>query len=500
MSENNLQKLEPGVIKVALVTAFSAFIAILDGTIVSVAQPTFIETFNSTQDQVVWVMTAYTLALASVIPLTGWSAERIGTRNLYFIALTVFIVGSALCASSPSLGWLVAARVLQGLGGGMLMPLGTIIVTKAAGVERLARVMSFIGIPMLLGPILGPIIGGFILDHYSWHWIFLVNVPIGILALLYAYFVLPKEYQPHEEKFDFRGMLLLSPGLASLLYGLTSIADADNLFTKKIIIPILLGIILIGLFVLNTRATEHPLLELKVLKNKQYLVGIGIVILYMIGMFGVLVVLPLYLMLIRGETAMGTGLLLAPQGLGAMISMPIAGRLTDKFGAKFFVIPGLIIGAIGLALFYKLSLNTSYLYFGLALFITGIGSGMTMMPSMSTALKTLTPELVSKGSTLSSIIQQVSNSLGVALMTVIWTRSLGNKNSFYAMTSEKFKEKLAATPEPAKSVLTETQHHVLQNGADSVAKTCIVATVIVLVALIPASMLPKNSRPEQTTL
>ena len=167
---------------VAGVVVLGAIMSILDITVVAVAQRTFQETFDATQAQVAWTTTAYTLALATVIPLTGWAADRFGTKRLYILAIVLFTAGSALCATATSLEMLVAFRVLQGLGGGMLMPLGMTILTRAAGPERLGRVMAVLGVPMLLGPIFGPILGGWLIDVASWHWIFLINVPIGIVA------------------------------------------------------------------------------------------------------------------------------------------------------------------------------------------------------------------------------------------------------------------------------------------------------------------------------
>ena len=181
---------------VAGVVVLGAIMSILDITVVGVAQRTFQETFDATQAQVAWTMTGYTLALATVIPLTGWAADRFGTKRLYMLAVVLFTAGSALCATADQLEMLVAFRVLQGLGGGMLMPLGMTIMTRAAGPERLGRVMAILGVPMLLGPIFGPILGGWLIDIASWHWIFLINVPIGIVALVYAWRVLDRDDGP----------------------------------------------------------------------------------------------------------------------------------------------------------------------------------------------------------------------------------------------------------------------------------------------------------------
>ena len=228
-------KLDKHVLLVAGVVVLGAIMSILDITVVSVAQPTFQTEFDATPAQVAWTMTGYTLALASVIPLTGWAADRFGTKRLYMLAVALFTAGSVLCAAANSIEMLTAFRVLQGLGGGMLMPLGMTIMTRAAGPERIGRVMAVLGVPMLLGPIFGPILGGWLIDIASWHWIFLINLPIGIVALVYAAIVLPKDSPTPSESFDFVGMLLLSPGLALFLYGVSSIPEAGTVWDTKVL-------------------------------------------------------------------------------------------------------------------------------------------------------------------------------------------------------------------------------------------------------------------------
>lgn len=216
-------KIDAAVLKIAGVVVLGAIMSILDITVVSVALPTFQTEFGASYATVAWTMTGYTLALATVIPLTGWAADRFGTKRLYMVALALFTIGSGLCALADSIGMLIGFRVLQGLGGGMLMPLGMTMMTRAAGPERIGRLMAILGIPMLLGPITGPILGGWLIDDFSWHWIFLINLPIGVVALIYAALALPKDDPKPSESFDFLGMAMLSPGLALFLFGVSSL-------------------------------------------------------------------------------------------------------------------------------------------------------------------------------------------------------------------------------------------------------------------------------------
>jgi EmrB/QacA subfamily drug resistance transporter len=212
--------IDRALLAVASVVVLGTIMSILDTTVVNVAIRTLAVTFKTTLPTIQWVATGYTLALAAMIPLSGWIADRFGTKRLYMISIALFICGSALSGLAWSAGSIIFFRVLQGLGGGMIMPAGMTILTRAAGPQRIGRVMSIIGVPMLLGPILGPILGGWLVADVSWRWIFFINLPIGIVALALAARILPRDVAAHDQKLDLAGFLLLSPGLALAIYGL----------------------------------------------------------------------------------------------------------------------------------------------------------------------------------------------------------------------------------------------------------------------------------------
>ncbi len=467
---DNSDKLDKSVLMVAGVVVLGAIMSILDITVVSVALNTFQEEFNATAAAVAWTMTGYTLALASVIPLTGWAADRFGTKRLYLLAVFLFTAGSVLCATATSLEMLVLYRVLQGLGGGMLMPLGMTILTRAAGPERIGRVMAVLGIPMLLGPIFGPIMGGALIDAVSWHWIFLINLPIGIAAGVYAWIVLPKDDVEPSETFDWLGMVLLSPGLATFLYGVSSIPEHGTALAREVMVPMVIGILLIVAFVpwALSKRNIHPLVELRLFQNKNMTVAVIAMMLFALAFFGASLLFPLYFIQVRGEDALGAGLLLAPQGIGAMITMPIAGILADKIGPGKIVLVGITVITVGMAMFTQIGADTSYAYMLGALFIMGLGMGGTMMPIMTAALATLTAHNVARGSTLLNITQQVAASMGTALFSVILTNELKNGG------------------------VSVPPVELLDHMADSFATVFIVATVLVACCLIPAAFLPRT--------
>ncbi|WP_255945642.1 DHA2 family efflux MFS transporter permease subunit [Streptomyces odontomachi] len=462
-------KLDSSVLLVAGVIVLGGIMSILDITVVSVGLQTFQKEFSATSAQVAWTMTGYTLALASVIPLTGWAADRFGTKRLYLLAIILFAAGSSLCAAANSLEMLVTFRVVQGLGGGMLMPLGMTILTRAAGPERVGRVMAVLGIPMLLGPIFGPILGGWLIDAASWHWIFLINVPIGVIALVYAAIVLPKDHVQPSETFDWLGMVMLSPGLATFLYGVSTIPEAGTAWDRGVLVPAAIGLVLIAAFVpwaLHPR-NIHPLVDLRLFLNRSMSIAVIAMSLFAIAFFGASLLFPLYFQQVRGESALDSGLLLAPQGVGAMITMPIAGMLADKIGPGKIVLTGIAVITVGMGMFTQLEADTSYSYILTALFVMGLGMGAAMMPIMASALATLKDHNIARGSTLMNIVQQVAASIGTALFSVLLTNGL--------------KDIVPASPSDLRDQM-----------GDAYATVFVVAAILIAVVLVPAALLPRK--------
>jgi EmrB/QacA subfamily drug resistance transporter len=495
-------QIDGAVLKVAGVVVLGAVMSILDITVVNVALPTFQTAFTGVDDPlpystVAWTVTGYTLALATVIPMTGWAADRFGTKRLYLAAIGLFTAGSALCATATSINMLIGFRVLQGLGGGMLMPLGMTIMTKAAGPKRMGRLMAILGVPMLLGPIMGPIIGGWLIEHASWHWIFLINVPIGVIAIVYAWTVLAKDRPEPSESFDFLGMALMSPGLALFLYGVSSIpgaANGDYSYTR-VWTTMIVGAALVVAFVFHTFRPEHPLLDLRLFQNRNLTVAIITMFLFAAAFFGGLLLVPTYFQEVRGESTLAAGLLVAPQGIGAMITMPIAGALSDRMPVGRIVPVGLVLIIIGMFGLTQVTDTTSYGLLIAELVVMGFGMGATMMPLFTSALKTLRNHEVARGSTLLNINQQIASSVGVAVMSVILTSHL-NASTFA-------KSAIAAQHDPSLiDQLGLTPANIAQGLADAgqaFADTFWVAWVLVVLTLIPAFFLPRKREESHLT-
>ncbi|MFD4294258.1 DHA2 family efflux MFS transporter permease subunit [Rhodococcus sp. NPDC058505] len=480
-------KIDGAVLKIASVVVLGAIMSILDVTVVSVALPTFMQEFNATYATVAWTMTAYTLALAAVIPATGWAADRFGTKRLYMTALVLFVAGSVLCSVAWSVESLIAFRVIQGLGGGMLMPLGMTIMTKAAGPHRVGRVMAVLGIPMLLGPIGGPILGGWLIEAASWHWIFLINLPIGIVALIAAFMLLPSDKPQPSESFDFLGMLLLSPGLALFLFGVSSIAEGGGGLTTRVVVSCAIGLVLVVAFVFHAlRRADHPLIDLRLFKNRNLTIAVLTSSLFAVAFMGAGLLFPSYFLQVRGETTLAAGLLLAPQGIGAMVTMPIAGNLVDRIGPGKIVMFGIALMSVGMGVFTQLGADTPYPLLLGALFVMGLGMGCTMMPIMTAAMQTLTDHTIARGSTLMNIVQQVAGSVGTATMSVVLTNQMKDRPEAAAVAAAQHDPSVAAQLPPG------AIEQGLSAAADAFGNTFMVALVLLLLTLIPAFFLPRR--------
>lgn len=454
------------VLKVAGVVVLGAIMSILDITVVNVALPTFQTVFAEggepiAYSTVAWTVTGYTLALAAVIPLSGWASDRFGTKRLYIAAITLFALGSALCAVAWDINSLIAFRVLQGLGGGMLMPVGMTIMTRAAGPHRMGRLMAILGVPMLLGPILGPIIGGWLIDAASWHWIFLINVPLAVAAVMYAVWALPSDRPEPSESLDVVGVLLMSPGLALFLFGVSSIPEKGTVTDPRVWVSMLVGTLLILAFVWHSFRPEHPLLDLRLFADRNLTVSTVTMFMFAGAFFGGLLLVPTYFQQIRGEDALSAGLLVAPQGIGAMLTMPIAGALADRVPIGRITPVGLLVILVGMFGFTQVTAETPYPFLIGSLFVMGLGMGATMMPLFTAALRTLAPPQVARGSTLLNITQQIASSVGVAVLSVVLTNQL----------------KGVTSPE---------------GGAEAFSTTFWVAFVLVALTLVPALLLPRR--------
>lgn len=419
-------RLDRSVIVTGLVIVSGMIMVVLDTTIVNVALDSLSRELDAPLSTTQWVVTGYLLAVALVIPITGWAMDRYGAKPVWITSVSLFVAGSALCAAAWSIESLIAFRVLQGLGGGMLLPGGQAIITRAAGADRLGRAMSILGVPMLLGPVFGPVIGGLLVEYTSWHWIFLVNVPVGILAVALAVWKLPDGGALGDPgRLDVRGLVLLSGSLVSLLYGLSRASAHGGFDDWGVLWWLIAGAVGLALYTWHSLARgPASIIDVRLLTNRLFASGTVAVFLVAIGMFGGMLLLPLYYQAVRGEGALDAGLLLAPQGLGAIVAMVIGGRLTDRIGAGYVVPVGIVLALIGTFPFTQVGLDTSYATLSVALFVRGMGLGAVMMPTIAAAYTELSRDAITRAAPTLTAIQQIGASLGSALLVTALTQRL----------------------------------------------------------------------------
>jgi EmrB/QacA subfamily drug resistance transporter len=424
---------------VATVVVVGVIMSILDTTIVNVALQTLSRELDAPLDTIQWVATGYLLALATVIPLTGWMTERFGSKRIWMTSVALFGAGSALCGLAWSAESLIVFRVLQGFGGGLIMPTGMALLAQTAGPTRVGRVMSVVGVPMLLGPILGPVLGGLIVDSVSWRWIFYVNVPIAAAALVLASKLLKADAgRADAGRLDWVGLALLSPGLAGIVFGLSESESQGGFDAAVVWGPIAAGVLLVALFVRHAWVGARPLIDVRLFRVPAFSAAGATTFLVGAALFGAMIILPLYYQVARGESALTAGLLIAPQGLGAALAMPLAGRMTDRVGGGRVAVVGLLILTAGTIPFAFLAEDTPYWLLAVLLVLRGLGIGSAMMPAMAAAYATLESSAVPRATSALNVLQRIGGSIGTALLAVVLQGQIADRGRAPAQLADAF--------------------------------------------------------------
>jgi EmrB/QacA subfamily drug resistance transporter len=422
-------RIESHVWKIAGVVILGMIMSILDTTIVNVALRTLGHDLHSSISQIQWVVTGYLLSLAAVIPVTGWAARRFGAKRVYMTSLVLFTAGSALCAVAASTTSLVLFRVLQGAGGGMIMPVGQLIMAQVAGPQRMGRVMGIVSMPAMLAPILGPVVGGLILQNLHWSWIFLVNLPVGVIAFALAWRTLPETESGAAGRLDVVGLGLLSSASSALVYGLSQLGTNSSLTAPIVVWPILAGVLLAGVFCWHALRVERPLLDVRLYANRIF--GAASMTTFGLGaaLFGAMILVPYYYQEVRHESIIATGLLTGPQGLGMLLVMPLSGRLSQRFGGGRVAIVGVSILSLATLPLAFVGTGTSLWSISLVLVLRGIGIGFSFMPAMTAAFASLRPEQLSDATPQLNVLQRIGGAIGTAVLAVVLQRASGNAPS-----------------------------------------------------------------------
>jgi len=396
-----------------------AFMVMLNTTIMNVALPGLVSGLHSTLATLQWTITGYALAQATVIPLAGWLSDRCGARRVFLCAVALFTLGSVLCATARTDSALIAFRVLQGLGGGVVIPITMAYTYRLSPPEKVGMVMGLMGIPILLAPAIGPVVAGWLVQYATWRWIFLINLPVGIGGLLVGLRRLPKIDRQSAPGLDVPGMILGPLAFAALSYG---VSQGSTSWTSAQTRGGLLvgGVALLAFIVVELRA-RTPLLELRVFRSRDFSLGIVVQWVSTFTLFGALFLVPLFVQQARGYGAFDAGLILLPQAIAAVIFMPISGALFDRIGARPLVVVGMAVMAAAVFLLSQVSATTQSVDLIVPLALSGAGMGLMLMTLQTYLINASPHTLVSRVTALTNALRQVTTSLSIAGLATILT-------------------------------------------------------------------------------
>jgi EmrB/QacA subfamily drug resistance transporter len=422
-SRNDEDKLSPEVRRAVLALIVGGIAAILDSTMVTIALHTLAVSLHATDGTIQWVTTAYLLAMAVAIPVTGWAESRWGGKRVWLAALVLFVTGSVLCALAWNDASLIGFRVVQGFAAGLIFPLLQTLGVRAAGGRASSRLIATVSLPLALGPILGPVLGGVILNWLSWRWLFLVNVPVIAVGLVLAWRLLaddrPAAGTPRA-RLDVTGLILLAPALVGLLLGLSNLSQDGGLGHPAVLAPLLAGLALLSAFVIRAArpGAPHPLVNVRLLRLRS--LGSAAAVLFTAGaaLYAGMFLLPLYYQQLHGESVLDAALLLIPQGVGSLAARATVGRLVSRFGARLVTMASFAVAAAATVPFALAGPQTSLWLLTVALLIRGFGIGTVLVPPLSVAYRDVPADGIPHATMNTRIAQQIGTSFGIAVVAV----------------------------------------------------------------------------------
>jgi len=411
--------------QVVISVVFGTFMVIMDATVVNVALNTLQSTFNASINQVQWIISAYALALGIVTPLSGFLGDRFGLKKVWLISLGLFVIGSGLCALAPSLELLIVFRIIQGLGGGAALPLGTAMLFAAFPPEQRGLALGVFGIPLVLAPALGPVIGGAFVEYLDWRLIFLINIPIGGFGIWLGNQLLREQKGEGKQRFDLMGTITSVVGFGTLLYGLSSVSQ-DGWTAPNVLISLSVGLISLLAFGFIELTRDDGLVDLRLFKNPVFTMGSIVGWITVVAFFGAEFLLPLYLQVLRGLTPLQTGLLLLPLALTSGLLVPFTGTLYDKIGARPIVATGFVLLVVNTWQLSQIQADTSLWFIGFLLALRGVALACVIQPAQAVALSQVSRPKLPRASSLVNASRQIFQSLGVAVLASILQGSLNN--------------------------------------------------------------------------
>ncbi|WP_433136806.1 DHA2 family efflux MFS transporter permease subunit [Actinomadura nitritigenes] len=454
MSPTNADdRLDAGLLATIGVVLLGGLLGILNSSMAAVATDTLAAELDASLSTVGWASTGFLLAVTATIPFTTWAVDRFGGRRLWLAGLAVFAVGALAAGLAPDVGSLIAFRTMQGVGAGLLDPLVLILLARAAGPARAGRVMGLMGVVLSLGPVLGPIAGGAVLDGLSWRWMFLLSVPVGLAALVLAVRVLPADPAADgpRPRLDVLGLTLLTPGFAAVVLALSQAAEQSAFTAWQALLPLAVGAVLLACYTAHARraGTVPPLIDLRLFAGRGFTASVAIMGLGGLANFAALFVLPLYYQQAHGHGVLAAALLMAPVGLGGAISMPLAGRLSDRLGPRGLATGGAALALAGALAFTRVGAGTAETWPALIALALGLGMGLFSAPTMGSLYRSLPGPMVAQGSSVLYMLNQLGAALGVAVVTLILQTSadpVTGVHSVFWLTAGVLAVILAAVP------------------------------------------------------
>ncbi|WP_288394066.1 DHA2 family efflux MFS transporter permease subunit [uncultured Vagococcus sp.] len=412
-------------ITVLIILLFGTFLSFLNQTLMNVALPSVMKDFDITAAQGQWLSNGYMLISGVMIPATAFLIDRFKTRHLYLTSMIVFTLGTFIASISINYPMLIAGRMIQALGAGPISPLMTVVIMNMFPVQSRGKAMGFIGLAMNFAPAIGPTLSGWIVQSYDWRSIFYVILPLGIINILVAVFALKNFGEQTYPKFNFLGIVLSTIGLGTLLLGFSNAGDKPW-FTFNVAGFVLIGLVVTGLFIYQQTHTKLPMLNFSVFKHRIFTLSSITNFVVIMGLYGGMILLPLYIQNVRGVSPMTSGMVLLPGAIIMAIMSPITGALYDRIGARYLSFTGLIILSIGTFMFTLIDMNTTVTYLAIMQGVRSFGLGLALMPIQTDALNDLPLELMSHGSAMYNTIRQIAGSLGTALLVTIMSISTSN--------------------------------------------------------------------------
>ena len=500
---------------------FGTFMAVLDATVVNTGLPKIMASFGVGIDKIEWVITAYMLAMAVMLPTSGWLADRFGYKRMYFLGLLLFTTGSFLCGLSHDENMLIISRVIQGLGAGTLQPLGLAIITREFPVKQRGLAIGFWGIAAAASVSFGPSIGGFIIDNFSWQLIFFINIPIGILAMFFTIIIQAEYKHPLKRKFDLVGFISVTIFLPLSLYTLSEGNAATNSagwHAPYILLFAAISAIALAVFITTELTADDPIIDLRLLGNHNFGLAALIMIFFSIGMFGSTFLMPVYLQNSMGYTALQAGSVFLPVGIIQGFLAPISGRISDKLNPKIPIFIGVILMAFSFYLNSKLSFLSEIKAIMVSLYVRGVGMGFMFTALSTIALIEIPREKMAQASGISNSIRQLGGSLGVAILaTLLTTRvnyhakqfglSLNTRSETYQQTTKNIRyyaqhEAGASPGDAAKYSQTAIMSNISKQAyIEGINDDFLLAGVITLLGGIPIIFMhTKKSKTEKITV